>query len=172
MDMLKIGRFLAELRTASGLTQEQLGEEIGVTNKTVSRWECGNYLPPAEMLQILSDRYNVSINELLAGQRLDEYCYREKAEENIKAVLKESAFNYRERLAYFEKKWKKDHIAEDIAVGVILLAAELAALFLKPALTFLPMIAIAAYSIIRYNRMRGYAEKKAYMVDERLNDKQ
>lgn len=83
MDMQKIGTFLAELRKERNLTQDELGEQIGVTNKTVSRWENGNYLPPAEMLQILSELYGVSINELLAGGRLDEKHYKERAEEYI-----------------------------------------------------------------------------------------
>lgn len=45
MDLVQIGKFIAELRKDQKLTQEQLGEKIGVTNKTVSRWENGNYLP-------------------------------------------------------------------------------------------------------------------------------
>ena len=53
MDMKKIGLFLAELRREKGLTQEQLGEQLSVTNKTISRWENGNYMPPVEMLQEL-----------------------------------------------------------------------------------------------------------------------
>ena len=57
MDVQKIGNFLAELRKDKNLTQEELGERIGVTNKTVSRWENGNYLPPVEILQILSKLY-------------------------------------------------------------------------------------------------------------------
>ena len=67
MDMQKVGKFLAELRKERNLTQDELGEQIGVTNKTVSRWENGNYLPPVEMLQILSKLFDVSINELLSG---------------------------------------------------------------------------------------------------------
>ena len=50
MDVKKIGVFLAELRKDRTLTQDELGEKIGVTNKTVSRWENGNYLPPVEIL--------------------------------------------------------------------------------------------------------------------------
>lgn len=69
------------------LTQDQLGEKIGVTNKTVSRWENGNYLPPVEMLQILSKFYGVGINELLSGEHLDEKHYKENAEEYIVADL-------------------------------------------------------------------------------------
>ncbi len=44
MDQIKIGKFIAVLRKEKGLTQEQLGEKLGVTNKTVSRWENGNYM--------------------------------------------------------------------------------------------------------------------------------
>lgn len=45
MDQIKIGKFIAALRKDKGMTQEQLGEKLGVTNKTVSRWENGNYMP-------------------------------------------------------------------------------------------------------------------------------
>ena len=79
MDMTRIGAFLAELRKENDLTQEELGESLGVSNKTVSRWETGTYLPPVEMLQRLSERYSVSINEILSlrglvrsGHHLDE----------------------------------------------------------------------------------------------------
>ena len=51
MDMVKMGSFLAELRKENKLTQAELGEKLGVTNKTVSRWETGSYMPPAEVLR-------------------------------------------------------------------------------------------------------------------------
>ena len=50
MDQIKIGKFIAALRKEKGLTQEQLGEKLGVTNKTISRWENGNYMLDVEML--------------------------------------------------------------------------------------------------------------------------
>lgn len=87
MNMQQIGNFLAELRKGKNLTQDELGKQIGVTNKTVSRWENGNYLPPIEILQILSKLYSVSINELLSGKRLDDEHYKENAEEYIVADL-------------------------------------------------------------------------------------
>ena len=71
MDLIKTSKFLARLRREAGDTQEQLGEKLGVSNKTVSRWETGAYLPPVEMLQAISGLYGVSINELLAGERLE-----------------------------------------------------------------------------------------------------
>ncbi len=90
MDMQKIGTFLAELRKEKNLTQDELGEQIGVTNKTVSRWENGNYLPPVEMLQILSKFYDVSINEILNGERINDSDYKNISEENVKFALNRS----------------------------------------------------------------------------------
>ena len=98
MDMQKVGTFLAELRKERNLTQDELGEQIGVTNKTVSRWENGNYLPPVEMLQILSKLFDVSINELLSGVRLDEKHYKENAEEYIVTDLMKKRNEAKERL--------------------------------------------------------------------------
>ncbi len=98
MDMQKVGNFLAELRKDKNLTQDELGERIGVTNKTVSRWENGNYLPPVEMLQILSKLYDVDINELLSGEHLDEKRYKENAEEYIVADLMKKQKDAKKRL--------------------------------------------------------------------------
>ena len=55
MDQIKIGRFVAELRKQKGWTQAQLGERLGVTNKTVSRWENGNNMPDLDILIEISD---------------------------------------------------------------------------------------------------------------------
>ena len=90
MDMKRIGAFLAELRKEKNLTQDELGEQIGVTNKTISRWENGNYLPPVEMLQILSKFYDVSINEILNGERINDCNYKNISEENVKSALNRS----------------------------------------------------------------------------------
>lgn len=90
MDMQKIGSFLAELRKEKNLTQDELGAQIGVTNKTISRWETGNYLPPVEMLQTLGDTYGVSINEILNGERVSDGNYKDISEQNIKSALTKS----------------------------------------------------------------------------------
>lgn len=66
MDQIKLGKFIAELRKEKGYTQEHLGEILGVTNKTVSRWERGNYMPDVEMLSLLSKEFDVSINYTIA----------------------------------------------------------------------------------------------------------
>lgn len=97
MDTVKIGKFLKELRKEKGFTQETLGEKLGVTNKTVSRWETGAYMPPVECLALLSDLYQVSINEIVAGQRLSKAEFTDAAEENLSEALKLSADVYKQR---------------------------------------------------------------------------
>ncbi len=97
MDMVKIGKFLKELRNEKGFTQETLGEKVGVTNKTVSRWETGTYMPPVECLVLLSDIYGVSINEIVAGQRLSETEFTNAAEENLSEALLLSENIYKQR---------------------------------------------------------------------------
>ncbi len=90
MDTKKIGSFLKELRTEHAMTQEQLGEKLGVSNKTISRWETGNYMPPVECLSMLSDIYAISINEILAGTRVATEQFSEIAEKNITVTLKDA----------------------------------------------------------------------------------
>lgn len=97
MDLKKTGQFLAQLRREKNMTQEQLGVQLGISGKTISRWENGNYLPPVEMLQDMANFYGVSINEILSAQRLEKEEYREKAEVNIAAVMQEGSFGRRER---------------------------------------------------------------------------
>ncbi len=107
MDQKKTGKFIADLRRANNLTQQQLGEKIGVTNKTISRWENGNYMPDIDMLQILSQEFHVSINELLSGKKLNNEEFRKKADENIRAVSKQSTFSFAEKKKILDKKMAK-----------------------------------------------------------------
>lgn len=89
MDTKKVGLFLKQLRKENNMTQEQLGEKIGVTNKTVSRWETGNYMPPVECLGMLSNIYQISINEILAGERVSNEKFVEVADDNLTIALEE-----------------------------------------------------------------------------------
>ena len=72
MNMIKIGRFLQELRKEKALTQEQLAEQLGVARRTVSRWETGNNMPDLDILVELSDLYSVDLREILNGERKSE----------------------------------------------------------------------------------------------------
>ena len=72
MDQRKIGEFLKKLRSEKELTQEQLAEKLGVSNRTVSRWETGNNLPDIGMLILLAEFYDIDIREIIDGGRKSE----------------------------------------------------------------------------------------------------
>lgn len=162
MDMQKIGIFLSELRKEKNLTQEELGEEIGVTNKTVSRWENGNYLPPVEILQILSKKYDVSINEILSGERLDDEKFKTKAEENISTALENSTFDLKEKKMVFEKKWLNDHMLELISEIFLMFSfAVLSAIFYKELCIVLSIVCLI-WAFWINKRRAAYVEKHIY----------
>ena len=83
MDLDKIGKFIALNRKNKGLTQEQLAEKLGVTNKTVSRWETGKYMPDLSLLKPLSEELGITLNELLSGEKIKEEKILENTEKNI-----------------------------------------------------------------------------------------
>ena len=70
MNQEKIGKFIQELRKEKGLTQVELAEKLGVSNRTVSKWDNGNNLPDFSMFNILCEELNISINEFLSGEKL------------------------------------------------------------------------------------------------------
>ena len=163
MDQIKTGKFIASLRKQKGRTQEALGEKLGVTNKTVSRWENGNYMPDIETLQLLSKEFDISINELLAGEILTDEDFKKKADENIIAISKKSSFSFEERKTYFKKKWRKEHASFFVLLGLIWLASLiLPIIFKKPVwICLCPLIAIIEYAY-QNNRMMIYVEHNLY----------
>ena len=84
MDQKKIGSLLRELRKEKGLTQEQLAEQFGVSNRTVSRWENGSNMPDLSMLVEIADYYDVEIREILDGERKSENMMKEEKETLLK----------------------------------------------------------------------------------------
>lgn len=72
MDQKKIGAFLKELRKEKQLTQEQLAEILGVTNRSISRWENGVNMPDFDLVIEIANYYDVSIEEILDGERKNE----------------------------------------------------------------------------------------------------
>lgn len=98
MDTKKIGAFIAMNRKKKGYAQEQLAEKLGVTNKTISRWENGHYMPDLSLLEPLSKELDITLNELLAG----------------KEIVKEEAMEYSEQnliqtIDYTGNKIKNEH---------------------------------------------------------------
>ena len=89
MDQSSFGKFVSELRREKNMTQEELGARLGVTNKTVSRWENGNYMPDISLLQQLSAELGVNVNEVLSGKRLLDDEVRREADENVLSSLQQ-----------------------------------------------------------------------------------
>lgn len=83
MNQERIGRFIAELRKEKKLTQIDLANKLGITDRAISKWENGRGLPDLSLLTPLCEILDVSINELLSGSRLDKKDYQEKLEKNI-----------------------------------------------------------------------------------------
>lgn len=163
MDLVKIGRFITELRKEKGFTQEQLGERIGVTNKTISRWETGNYLPPADIFVTMSKLFDVSINELLSGKKLSQSEYQQAAEENFQQIIKTNMFSLKERMYYYKKKWLKEHIDIMIFFSICIIAT----LIIGITKQIIFIISLVPIEILiahcwRVNAMMSYVEKNAF----------
>lgn len=77
------GKFISELRKEKNLTQKQLAEALNVSDKAISRWETGKGFPDITSLISLSGFFGVSVNELLAGKRIEEENFTEIAEKNV-----------------------------------------------------------------------------------------
>lgn len=163
MDQVKIGKFIAELRKAAGLTQEQLGEKMGVTNKTVSRWETGSYMPGIDTMLELSKFFGINLNELLCGERLTDEEFRKQSDENVAAICREARFSVREQEHFWKRKWLKEHAALIALSGLLLLGA-LCWLFFSGRGLLIPVWALAAIIVYAWlrNKMMIYIEEKLY----------
>ena len=164
MDQIKTGKFFATLRKEKDLTQEQLGEKLGVTNKTISRWENGNYMPDIEMLSLLSKEFDVSINELISGERFLEEDFKKAADNNLVMALNNSTFTLKEKITFFKKKWLHEHITTIILcivvwIGIMLWVALNNSYALLGAIG--SILALLFY-VVLYNRMMAYVENNAY----------
>ena len=89
MDQLKIGKFIAEMRKEQGLTQRSLAEKLMISDKTVSKWECGNGMPEVSLMVPLCEILHISVNELLTGKRLQSSEYQRNAEDNLMKLINE-----------------------------------------------------------------------------------
>ena len=83
MNQEKIGKFIQERRKLKKLTQVELAEKLGVSNRTISKWENGNCMPDYSIFNALCKELDISINELLSGEKLNEDNYQNKLEENF-----------------------------------------------------------------------------------------
>lgn len=83
-----VGRFITKKRKEQNLTQEQLAERLGVSNKTVSKWETGKCMPDYAVVKNLCEELNVSVSELMDGEETDDKSIRMYDEEQILDLLR------------------------------------------------------------------------------------
>ena len=91
MDQIKTGQFIKTCRKEKNLTQREVAEKLNISEKTVSKWETGNGMPDVSLMLPLCKLLEISVNELLSGERLDEKQYIEKAERNMISLMDEKA---------------------------------------------------------------------------------
>lgn len=90
MDQTRIGKFIADERKARKYTQRELADKLHISDKTISKWERGNGFPEVSLLLPLCNELEITVNELLSGERLQELDYKKKAEENMVNLVKEA----------------------------------------------------------------------------------
>lgn len=118
LDQEKIGKFIAERRKNQNMTQKQMAEQLGVSDKAVSKWETGKSMPDNSLLMELCALLEINVNELLSGEKLSDDNYQGKAEENMTNLMEER------RTAKQDKK----RFWVEMAIGIV---GFVAALFLS-----------------------------------------
>lgn len=176
MNQIKTGKFIAALRKEKGMTQEQLGERLCVTNKTISRWENGNYMPNVEMMSLLSKEFGVSINEIIAGERLGAEDFKKAADDNLVTALNNSTFTLKDKITFFKKKWLREHIATFVLCAVawigimVLLTSKARGNDILPVLGAVGGLLAVLFYVVLYNRMMAYVENRAYQNSDHETD--
>lgn len=87
MNQIEIGKFIASCRKEQGMTQANLAEKLGITDRAVSKWENGKSMPDSGIMLELCELLEINVNELLSGEKIDMNNYEEKTEENLRQVL-------------------------------------------------------------------------------------
>ena len=87
MNQVMTGKFIADERKKKGYTQTDLADKLGISNRTVSKWETGNGFPDVSLLLPLCEELDISVNELLSGERISKEDYAKKAEVNMVEII-------------------------------------------------------------------------------------
>ena len=103
MDLIKIGKFIANCRKEKNITQEQLAEKLYITDRAVSKWERGLSLPDAGKMLDLCNILGISVNELLNGEKIDMKDLNKKTEELLLELAQ-------------QEEMKNNRVEEDIYI--------------------------------------------------------
>lgn len=170
MNQEKIGKFIAEKRKENKLTQEQLAEKLNISKNAVSKWERGLNLPDVSIMQDLCKILKITLNELFAGEKILDEKYKEVADNNLLNALENSSFTLKEKIDFYKKKWKKEHISKIILCfiswTVLIIALKFQNVEGYIIGTIAGMLSILFY-IVLYNQMMIYVENNAYRKIEK-----
>ena len=100
MDQIKIGKFIAERRKKSNLTQMQLAEKLNITDRAISKWENGKAMPDSSIMLDLCNELKISVNELLSGEVIEMKDYNEIAEKNLLEMAQKEEVQNKKMMFY------------------------------------------------------------------------
>ena len=119
MDQKKIGNFLRELRKEKNMTQEQVADRLGVSGRTISRWETGAYMPDISLIVDIAEMYDVDVRDIIDGERKDINMNSEVKEVAVKMI------DYSAMQTESMKKWVKTMSVSLLIVSVFLVIMEI-----------------------------------------------
>ena len=146
MDLERIGACLRDLRQEKGMTQEQLAEQLNVSQRTISRWETGSNMPDLGVLLQLADFYRVDLRALLNGEKLK----KTMSEETKETVQKMVIFNYEKQKLERGKKTKRIRIWAMVYLIASVLNYLALMVFIWDYLPFGPLSGFYAFSVAAF----------------------
>ncbi len=171
MNQERIGKFIAECRKQKKMTQSELASILGVTEKSISNWENGRNMPDLSLFKPLCDELNITINELLSGEKLAKSEYQEKLEENIVNTIDYSTKRFNKYSQFIsltliifglfislsaimifpsESSWSSIYSVFGIIIFILGIAKVLEKIKLLPRLLLIFLIFIASMSILLF----------------------
>ncbi len=162
MDQIQIGKLIAECRKNKKMTQAQLAKLLGVTDKSVSKWENGICLPDVSLYKDICELLGITLNEFFAGMRLSDETFKEIADENLFSALENSIFTLKDKIDFFKKKWEREHFFV-LILGMLIIVFFIIYGFIKDnGFQYLFMMIGFISGIIENNRKMAYIERNAY----------
>lgn len=154
MDQIKIGKFIASCRKEQGMTQAKLAEKLGISDRAVSKWETGKSMPDTGIMLEVCQLLNISVNELLSGERIMAESFDKRAEENLLAMRREVEEKNRQLL-------RTEYLIGGPAVIAGLLLCVVAAYVEMPAALRIGLIIFALLMILAVSFFAVAIEQKA-----------
>lgn len=162
MDQVKVGKLIADCRKAKKLTQVELANLLGVTDKSVSKWENGICLPDVSLYMKICEILDITLNEFFSGEKLTDESFKQVADSNLLSALENSTFTLRDKIDFFKRKWQKDHFLEIVVVMLVIIVFIIYGFIKGNGLQYIFMIIGFISGVIENNKMMAYVEKNAY----------